>query len=275
MLAIQASTSLPATPFTWTNKPPISSPDLTFISLSQDLLITWSGGNPNDFVTVNGYSVLEGRQAGTGFVCSANNSAGQLTVPAALLSALPATTNPNISAGFLSVINTQNADRFQASGLNLGLISATTNFDDIVLYRAADVVLTGTAESVSGTLTGTDLFDGENTATGSVAISATGSSSSSQTVYTGGGNGGGTVSCVNLTGSNTTGDWIATLSFTFTVTPSVPSLATSGGSLTASGPFSITVDACGQQLLNESGTLTGTGTVSPGGAVTLSVVGGD
>ena len=254
---IQASTNLPATPFTWTNEPPISSPD---VSLSQDLWITWSGGNPNDFVTVNGYSVLEGGEAGTGFVCSALNSAGRLTVPALLLSALVPT------PGVLSVINTSNAGRFQASGLNLGLISATTAFDDPVFYAHADVVLTGTATSLSVTLTGAELLE-DPTATGSIEISATGVSTSSETVYTGGGTGSGTTTCDD----GSTGNWTITITATLTVSPAVPSLETSGGSLSGSSSASFSGTICGSNVSDQS-TDSLTGTVSPGGAVTLSLI---
>jgi uncharacterized protein (TIGR03437 family) len=127
------------------------------------------------------------------------------------------------------------------------------------------LVLTGTATSVSGSLAGTELFD--NSATGSLPITATGVSSSSQTVYSGGGNGSGTLLCRS---GSTSSNWTATLTATVTVSPAVPSLATSGGSVSGDWSATLSVTACSQtQTLPVSGTASGT--VSPGGATTVSL----
>ncbi|MGE5571163.1 MAG: hypothetical protein ACM3S5_19180 [Rhodospirillales bacterium] len=70
---------------TWTGDLPAS------ISRTQDLTITWAGGDPNaEYVQIVGYSTLPGGGAGAGFVCSAPVSAGSFTIPALVLGALPA-----------------------------------------------------------------------------------------------------------------------------------------------------------------------------------------
>ena len=128
-------------------------------------------------------------------------------------------------------------------------------------------VFTGTATSISGTVLGTDIFD--RTATGSVTISGTGASSGGQTVYSGGGSGTGTAQCNANGGTGTgTGNWTISFTATITVSPAVTSLVTSGGSL--SGSFSVIQSGtlCGVAQ-NQTFTGTVTGTVSPGGAVTL------
>ena len=126
------------------------------------------------------------------------------------------------------------------------------------------ILLTGTAQSLTGALPGTVFFD--STATGSVPINLTGTTASGQTSYTGGGTGGGTVNCQNITGSNTTSTWSATLTVNSTVAPSVPSL-TNGGMISGTGIFSLSLSVCGITD-NEAGVLTSTGTVTAGGAVT-------
>jgi uncharacterized protein (TIGR03437 family) len=127
------------------------------------------------------------------------------------------------------------------------------------------VVLTGTATSLTGTLTGPQLLD-DPTATGSIPLSATGASSGSQTVYTGGGSGSGTTTCPG----GSTGNWTASVSATITVSPAVPSLATSGGSLSGTASYGFSATICGSNISDQdSGTVTGS--VAPGGAVTLNL----
>jgi len=134
------------------------------------------------------------------------------------------------------------------------------------------VVLTGTAASVSGTVPGTAPFD--STATGSISVSATGTSSGGQTVYIGGGSGSGTALCSDNGGTGTgTGNWTGTISaFSMTVNPAITSLTTNGGTVSGSFSLSFSDTLCGQSQ-TQSVTGTVTGTVNPGGAVTLSIKG--
>ena len=132
------------------------------------------------------------------------------------------------------------------------------------------IVVTGTANSVSATLPGTEIFD--PAATGSVSISATGVSSSSQTVYSATGSGSGTALCSDKDAGTGTGNWTATISdgSSITVSPSVTSLVTSGGSVSGTWNLSLSETFCGVPK-SDSGSGTVTGTVSPGGAVTLNL----
>lgn len=129
------------------------------------------------------------------------------------------------------------------------------------------VFVTGTATSIGATVTGAQLFD-DPTATGSIVVTATGVSSSTQTVYTGGGTGSGTVSCREFTGSNTIGNWSITITTTITVSPPVPSLASSGGNLSGAVTSTFSGTICGMSVTDEE-TDDVIGIVSPGGAVTL------
>ena len=126
------------------------------------------------------------------------------------------------------------------------------------------LILTGTATSISGTLLGPDLFDSK--ATGSVPLTGTGTSTSSQTIYTLSGSGSGTGTCDD----GSTGNWSISITATLTLTPAIPSLAASGGSVTVTGTHNVTGTFCGSPA-SDQGTDTGTGTVSPGGAVKLSL----
>src|SRR5581483_7550864 len=89
--------------------------------------------------------------------------------------------------------------------------------------KSEDTVLTGTATSLTSSLLGGDVIG--SSATGSVPISFTGTTSGNQTTYTGGGNGGGTVDC----GAGVTGNWTGSLTGSVSLTPAIPSLAANGG----------------------------------------------
>jgi hypothetical protein len=106
------------TPFTLTNQAALSS-----IVRSQGATVTWSGGFPNGDVMVNGAGI-----GSINFYCHAPSSAGQLTIPPSILSALlPA-------GGKLIVINSTAPQSFTATGVDLGLatgvvsIEVSTNF---------------------------------------------------------------------------------------------------------------------------------------------------
>ena len=108
-----------ATPFVWTNNSAI-----TALSRANGQLFTWTGGVPGSYVSVFGYSVInEPTEAKGGqsalyvyFTCSAPLSAGQFTVPAAVLESLPPS-----KAGYLYVAN-EITQQFSAPGLDLGLL---------------------------------------------------------------------------------------------------------------------------------------------------------
>jgi 6-phosphogluconolactonase len=117
---------------TWTNKDALSSLDRT-----QDLTVTWSGGLPDkEFALIVGLSA--NKQATTGFLCAEKVSAGQFTVPAWVLSSLPASatfTNGNqvVPSGLIGVGSAPltNVGRFSAPGFDFGVFTyeqATATF---------------------------------------------------------------------------------------------------------------------------------------------------
>lgn len=116
--ATSLSVSLTA-PLVWTN---ISA--ITAIKRANGQLVTWIGGIPGSFVDIYGYSYIVQNDTHLAeplalyayFTCSAPASAGQFTVPAAVLNSLPQSTG-----GYLYVAN-EMSQRFSAPGLDLGLL---------------------------------------------------------------------------------------------------------------------------------------------------------
>lgn len=116
--ATSLSVSL-TTPLVWTN---ISA--ITAINRANGQLVTWIGGIPGSFVDIYGYSYIVQNDTHLAeplalyayFTCSAPASAGQFTVPAAVLNSLPQSTG-----GYLYVANKM-SQRFSAPGLDLGLL---------------------------------------------------------------------------------------------------------------------------------------------------------
>jgi uncharacterized protein (TIGR03437 family) len=100
--------------FTWSN-----ASSVTAVSRSQGVNVTWSGGASGSYVNISGGSsaTVNGKALSFGFVCLAPVSAGQFTVPPAVLLALPASSNGTLSVGDYS-----NLQLFTASGLDLGLL---------------------------------------------------------------------------------------------------------------------------------------------------------
>ena len=109
----------------WTNKPSAGT-----ISRTQNLSINWSGGDPTSFVYVLGQSPLDGNGTAAEFICVAPNSAGGLTVPAAILSALPPSVNVTEQGvsipGGLLVVNATTISRATASGLDIFLVGTSS-----------------------------------------------------------------------------------------------------------------------------------------------------
>jgi uncharacterized protein (TIGR03437 family) len=117
------------TPLLWTN-----SSAITAIDRAKGQLITWTGGIPGSYVSIFGYSsIYEAVPVAAGqlaynvrFICSAPLSAGQFTVPAAVLQSLPPTGTalgnlPPSGNGYLYVAS-GSIQRFSAPGLDLGLL---------------------------------------------------------------------------------------------------------------------------------------------------------
>jgi hypothetical protein len=94
---------------------------LASIARSQGATVTWSGGFANGDVMING--VGAGPNGSINFYCHAPSSAGQLTIPAVTLAALPP------GNGKLIVFNTTALQTVSASGLDLGLATGVVSFE--------------------------------------------------------------------------------------------------------------------------------------------------
>jgi len=129
--AFTFNATLPAA-ITWTNKPTAAT-----IPRNQNLTVTWSGGDPSSFVYVLGQSPLDANGDGAEFVCVAQNAAGGLTVPSAVLSALPVSANVLLTdmtiPGGLMVVNATTITRESATGLDV-FLSGTTAGDGLFLF---------------------------------------------------------------------------------------------------------------------------------------------
>ena len=132
---LQATINIPSPPFNWTNRDSVRT-----ISRSQDLLITWSGGDPNSLVEISGVSNLAEPAFGgfliraVEFQCAAHAGNGQFAVPSTILSLLPSSSGSLSPPGRISVSNTIRG-RFQATGLDFGIIEATSSFGKEVSYQ--------------------------------------------------------------------------------------------------------------------------------------------
>jgi uncharacterized protein (TIGR03437 family) len=91
------------------------------ITRSQGATITWSGGFTGGDVMVNG--VAASPNGSVNFYCHAPSSAGQLTIPAATLLALPPGT------GKLVIVNATAPQTVAASGLDLGLATGVVSIE--------------------------------------------------------------------------------------------------------------------------------------------------
>lgn len=111
---------------TWTNKPTAAT-----ISRSADLKVNWSGGDPSSFVYVFGQSPIESTgNTGAEFICVGRNSDGGLTVPTAILSALPPSANTTLAGfsvpGGILVVNDTTITRTTAPGTDVFLVGTST-----------------------------------------------------------------------------------------------------------------------------------------------------
>lgn len=133
--AFQASIAVPPV-LTWSNASAISK-----ITRASGQLITWTGGDPNGVVTINGTSLLgTGTNiAGSSFTCVAKVSDGQFTVPAAVLLALPVNaSNSNIVGyqyGRLAVGTSSTLKGFTATGVDFSSMFVTMAAEKLVDFQ--------------------------------------------------------------------------------------------------------------------------------------------
>jgi uncharacterized protein (TIGR03437 family) len=129
-------------PLIWTNRSTIGKVDR-----ARGQVITWTGGIPGSYVSISGYSYINEPAATASaelpyyiyFTCSAPVSAGQFTVPAAVLESLPPTGSVRgqltpSGDGYLEVAN-GSIQRFTAPGLDLGLVFLSASGGISVPFR--------------------------------------------------------------------------------------------------------------------------------------------
>lgn len=129
-----------AAPLTWTNKTQITTTTTGLTgtvnrSGSPVTTLTWSGGDPNAFAVIAGFST-EGtgsNSLGGFFLCIAPISAQQFTVPASAMLALPPT--PTDGIGVLMLGSTTTPQTFTANGLDFGFAAASALSGTSVVYQ--------------------------------------------------------------------------------------------------------------------------------------------
>jgi hypothetical protein len=123
----------------WTNEGAISN-----ITRSSGVNVTWTGAASGSTVQITGFSIggaSTSSAAGAGFTCSADGSAGQFTVPASILEALPASANFSssilpIATGSLGIISTSTPVSFSATGVDFGRAYTESEFSNsTVIYQ--------------------------------------------------------------------------------------------------------------------------------------------
>ena len=98
-----------ATPLVWTNRNRDAARNF---SRYTPKLVTWTGGDPNGFVTISGQSATNGtaNAVGAAFTCTAKNTDGQFTIPDYILSALPITGNARQSVKTDPALNSEGVE---------------------------------------------------------------------------------------------------------------------------------------------------------------------
>jgi len=114
--SFQAQFNIP--PFTWTNKP--ANNGLVQVNRNNPLTINWTGGDPNGYVQIQGFSGSSTVNAT--FACNAATSAGSITIPPNVLLAMP-----GASGGSINVIAKSAIAGFTATGLDFGGVMFEVN----------------------------------------------------------------------------------------------------------------------------------------------------
>jgi hypothetical protein len=122
-------------PVHWTNMGEIGN-----VQGGTPLRVTWSGGNSGDVVIVAGSSIDSTNGIGVTFLCQQAAAAGEFTVPAWVIDTLPPTsTVEGVPLGTLSVASIAPPARFDAPGLDVGLITWTSTESKQVGFRIPDI----------------------------------------------------------------------------------------------------------------------------------------
>jgi uncharacterized protein (TIGR03437 family) len=130
-----ASLTIP-TPLVWTNESSI-----TTVVRANGQLVTWTGGDPNGYIYILGFSgITQPQEATVGFLCTAKVSDQSFTIPSDVLLALPPSpANLEDGIGFLSVgasVATPFTAPLTAGGnLDQGFFTSTVSAAETVTYQ--------------------------------------------------------------------------------------------------------------------------------------------
>jgi uncharacterized protein (TIGR03437 family) len=118
--------------FEWTNRDSI-----TAIDRSQPLPVTWTGGTAGGYVSIQGQSSIVAG-VGAAFSCWVDAALGSFTVPASILSALPASylDSHGKPQGALTVVESVNGQTFKPDGIDYGIAQFFDGFDHgVIAYQ--------------------------------------------------------------------------------------------------------------------------------------------
>lgn len=134
--AFTAELNLPSS-LVWTNQSAV-----TTVNRAAGQTVTWTGGDPNSFVSIDGANfILSGSSAiGASFHCQAPTSAGTFTVPPVVLLSLPGGGGTSVGGitipgGSLSVGASSALSSFTALGLDIGFVSAVSSTSKTLAYQ--------------------------------------------------------------------------------------------------------------------------------------------
>ena len=134
--AFTATYSMPQ-PLVWTNQAALAT-----VNRANGATVTWSGGDPNGYVTIIGTSTYSGSSVATSasaaFTCVARVSDGSFTIPPIVLLQLPpsGSTGGITIPGSLGVVSSgTNVTTLTASGIAEGGIGSTFSYTETATYQ--------------------------------------------------------------------------------------------------------------------------------------------
>ncbi len=122
--AIEGQLTMPAA-VVWSNAASAATVDR-----SKGLTVSWTGGDPNGFVSISGYAPLAQGSAGAMFTCTAASAAGTFTVPPMVTMALPVSTS-----GGLTLMGATAPVSFTAQGIDVGLATASSGVSQPAAFQ--------------------------------------------------------------------------------------------------------------------------------------------
>ena len=120
-------------PLNWTN-----AASVTTVPRASGQLVTWTGGDPGGNVYIVGFSTAgttDANTVGAEFICVERTSAGQFTVPAAVLLSLPATNTTEITGAAAMILESVTTAPFTAKGLDQGIVSSSSATFQTVTFQ--------------------------------------------------------------------------------------------------------------------------------------------